>query len=157
MASLKTETVDGWTNMLGQFLSAAMIVFPECNQLKEYKLGYDLVLTMGESAKLKLLTEYHNSLSPYYKRCAEKDPTVFTEENIEILNSLSLREKWLDPSVSDETRDTIWAYVQHLNHLAQLHFGFLENMPTDTMSKIHEKVVAMADRPKKVIALAEIF
>ena len=142
--SLKQQYLDSFIDMLGQFLSACEGVWPECNGLKEYRTGFDVVNSrlLSEDARLaakeKIIDEYYTSLKPYFSRCSAKDPTVFTEESIPILEKVSIREKYLDQGIPDATRDVIWQYVLQLNQLCQIYNGLLNKIPSNVMNKVQE-------------------
>lgn len=138
--SLDTQALDGFCDMLGQFLTACITVWPEDSALKEYKMGYDMMMNpalgaLAQSGKEKLIKEYHDSLSPYFQRCVDKDPTLFTEESIPILEEVHLREKWLS-NISEQTRETIWVYILELNRLCQMHCSLFSKIPGTALEKI---------------------
>ena len=139
--SLSHQSRDGFLDILGQFLDACLVVWPEDAALKDYKAGFTMIMNpalgaIGEQGKDKLVREYHESLSPFYQRAAQKDVTLFTEERIPILEEVNLREKWLDNSISESTRETIWAYVLEMNRLAQMHCSLFSKIPEGAMGRI---------------------
>ena len=153
-SDLNYTTLLGFCDMLKQFLEACGEVWPEDKAIIDYKLKLDLTLNVSASLKKEameyIINRYHNCLTPYYQRCAKRDPTVFTEgylqsEN-EILNALNLRQKWLDNDIDDETRDVVWEYVLELNRYAQLYSGLFARIPKNTLGKIQSTAVSLANQ-----------
>ena len=144
-----TQSLDKFCNMLGQFIDACITVWPEDPALKEYKQGFSMIMnpamgSLGLSGKQKLAQEYYDSLSPFFSRCLEKDVTLFTEENIPILEEVHLREKWLDNSISEQTRETIWAYILELNRLCSMYISLFSRIPSDALNKIQKTADELA-------------
>lgn len=138
--SLNQKSLDEFCDMLGQFLNACLYVWPNDESLNQYKVGFDVIMnpalgSLGNSGKQKLIQEYHDSMSPYYLRCSQKDPTLFTEEHIPILEECNLREKWLS-NISQQTRETIWDYISKLNRLCQMHVSLFSRVPESMLGKI---------------------
>jgi hypothetical protein len=152
---LLETTLVGFTDMVNQFLNALAGVWPECIGIKDYLLKIDLAINnaITPAAKRKamesLIQRYHNSVQPLYGRCATRDPTVFTECDIEFLRPVGLREKWLDGSIDDDTRDCIWEYVLEMNRFAQLYEGLFTKIPTNTLNKIQSTAMDLAARIQK--------
>jgi hypothetical protein len=153
-SDLNYTTLIGFCDMLQQFLEACCEVWPEDKAIIEYKLKLNLALnvsvTMKKRAMESIINQYHDCLTPYYQRCAKRDPTVFTEGYLqsqnEILTALNLREKWLDNSIDDETRDIIWEYVLEMNRYAQLYSGLFARIPKNTLGKIQSTAVGLANQ-----------
>jgi hypothetical protein len=149
---LLETTLLGFTDMVNQFLEALAEVWPECSGIKDYILKIDLAINNAIDAGAKrkamesLIQRYHNSVKPIYGRCANRDPTVFTECNIEFLQPIGLREKWLSESIDDDCRDCIWEYVLEMNRYSQLYEGLFRKIPTNTLNKIQSTAVGLANK-----------
>ena len=149
MSNPNTKSLDKFCNMLGQFIDACITVWPEDAALKEYKQGFAVIMnpalgSLGLSGKQKLAQEYYDSLSPFFQRCVEKDVTLFTEENIPILEEVHLREKWLDNSISEQTRETIWAYILELNRLCSMYISLFSRIPSNALERIQQTADELA-------------
>lgn len=139
------QHLEAFINMMGQFLSACREVWPECNGLKTLELGFNMVNSpMGN--KKEFVKDYYDSLEPYFSRCNERDPTLFTEENIPFLAVVNMRDKWLDESVDDETRDCIWDYILELNKLSQIYCGLFAKIPDATLERIQTLALGIGER-----------
>lgn len=139
------QHLEAFINMMGQFLSACREVWPECNGLKTLELGFNMVNSpMGN--KKEFVKDYYDSLEPYFSRCNERDPTLFTEENIPFLAVVNMRDKWLDESVDDETRDCIWDYILELNKLSQIYCGLFAKIPDATLDRIQTLAMGIGER-----------
>ena len=111
--NLTDTTLQGFTDMLCQFLDACMDVWPEDRTISDYKLKLDLSVNQAVSPALKkaamekVINAYHRCMTPYYARCNQRDPTVFTETNIEMFEEVGLRQKWLDQGIDEDTREAV--------------------------------------------------
>ena len=149
---LMDTTLNGFVEMLTQFLHACSEVWPEDTVIRDYKLKIDLAINQAISpqikkeAMVKLINKWHTSLTPYYQRCAARDPTVFTETNAEVILSINLREKWLDNGIDEETRDCIWEYILEINRYAQLFSGLFSRIPSGTLNKIQSTAMNLANK-----------
>lgn len=139
------QHLEAFIDMMEQFLTACREVWPECNGLETLQLGFNMVKSpMGN--KEEFVKDYYESLEPYFSRCNARDPTLFTEENIPFLAVVNMREKWLDASVDDETRDCIWDYILELNKLAQMYCGLFAKIPDATLERIQTMAQSIAAR-----------
>lgn len=147
---LLLTTLESFFEMLSQFLDACQEVWPEDTNIRDYTLKINLAVTNALSQDLKvtamkrIINEYHACLTPFYDRCAKKDPTVFTECHIEPLEEVGMREKWLDATVDDETRSAIWEYVLEMNKYSQLYAGLFSRIPKQTMGRIQTVAMDLA-------------
>ena len=148
-----TRSLDDFCAMLGQFIDACITVWPEDAALQEYRQGFSVVMnpalgSLGLSGKQKLAQEYYDNMKPFFPRCQQKDVTLFTEENIPILVEVKLREKWLDNSISEGTRETIWAYILELNKRCQIYISFFSRIPSNALNLIQSKADALSQQLK---------
>lgn len=147
---LMETTLLGFTDMLTQFLDATSEVWPEDTVIRDYKLKINLAVNQAISPSLKkeamekLINKWHQYTKPYYQRCAQRDPTVFTETESEMIVAINLREKWLDPGIDEDTRDAIWEYVLEMNKYAQLYSGLFSQIPSNTLGKIQSTAMGLA-------------
>ena len=147
-ADIKTQTLDAFIGMLDQFLTACSEVWPEDTKLSTFRVAFGLIKNpLARSAQEELITDYYNSLRPYFKRCSDRDVTLFTEDNnISFLKEVDMRSKWLDNTVDDETRDVIWEYVLELNKLSQMCVGLFSRIPSATLDRIQQTAVTLAGK-----------
>ncbi len=151
---LKNTTIDAFCDVTHQFIIACTTVWPECNGMNEMKLLFEMTISNAvdkstrEKSKLNLITTWHDNMKPFYSLCAEKNPTMFTEygDNIQLLKDCKIREKWLDSSVDDQTRECIWQYFTEMNRYAQMHCSLFTKIPSNCMSKIETTAMDLADK-----------
>jgi len=149
---LMDTTLLGFADMLTQFLEATSEVWPEDTVIRDYKLKMDLAINQALSPALKreamekVIHKWHTNLTPYYQRCAQRDPTVFTETESEMILAINLRAKWLDPGIDEETRDCVWEYVLEMNRYAQLYSGLFSQIPSNTLGKIQSTAMGLASK-----------
>ena len=154
-ASLKQQTLDSFCDLLRQFAEACIQVWPEDAGLREMKLGFDMAITnaltesLRQTAKEQFIVEYHESMQPFYARCNQRDPTVFTEgSQIEFMRRVNMREKWLDSSIDDDTRDCVWEYILQLNHFSQLYCTLLNRIPEQALTRIQSTAMNIAEQAR---------
>ena len=146
MASeFRSHTLDAFMDMMTQFIQACRGVWPECAGLRAMALGFDM-MTGTPNKKEEFIQDYYSSLEPFFSRCTERDPTLFTEESIPFLSAVQMREKWLDNSVDEETRSIIFDYILELNKLSQMHVGIFSRIPDTTLDRIQQMAQTIAER-----------
>ena len=59
---------------------------------------------------------------------------------------VNMRDKWLDESVDDETRDCIWDYILELNKLSQIYCGLFAKIPDATLDRIQTLAMGIGER-----------
>jgi len=153
--SLKQQTLDSFCDLLGQFADACIAVWPEDAGLREMKLGFDIAITnafsesLRQTAKEQFITEYHDGMKPFYARCNQRDPTVFTEgSQIDFMQHINMREKWLDETIDDTTRDCVWQYILQLNHFSQLYCTLLNRIPEQALTRIQSTAMDIAEQAR---------
>ena len=115
--------------------------------MQTFIMGFQLIKNpLARSAQEELITDYYNNLKPHFKRCSERDVTLFTEDNIAILKEVNMRDKWLDNTVNDETREVIWEYILELNKLSQMCVGLFSQIPSATLDRIQQTAMALAGK-----------
>lgn len=150
---LRAQTLNAFIDLLENFNEACLEVWPECSALREMKLAFDLAVRQGltedlrTAAKEKLIKDYHTAMLPYYDRCSAKDPTVFTEAQIDFLETVNMRSKWLDQgpgAIDEETRECIWEFVLNLNKFANMYEGLFQKIPTNALDRIQNTAMNIA-------------
>lgn len=146
-----------------QFLEAMCEVWPECPEIKKYKLQFDIACVhppqmIALASKRKAVTNYHATMSPHYGRCAQKDDALMMDrslqQDLEILRDLKFYEKWV-PDLHPETKENVWEYITHMNQYANLHsmyskvpegmLGKIENMATSLTGKMESGEMNLQD------------
>ena len=119
------------------------------------KLGFDIAITnafsesLRQTAKEQFITEYHDGMKPFYARCNQRDPTVFTEgSQIDFMQHINMREKWLDETIDDTTRDCVWQYILQLNHFSQLYCTLLNRIPEQALTRIQSTAMDIAEQAR---------
>ena len=152
--NLKRETIDSFCSTVHQFIEQCGNVWPECDGVRELKLLFDMSIVNGltpeaiEKSKLKLITAWHENVKDLYSLVAAKDPTFITEhgERIEMLKDCRIRDKWLDTTIDETTRENIWLYFAEMCKYSQMHFGLFQNIPSNAMSRIESTAMNLAEK-----------
>ena len=119
------DAVGKFTADLDAFLAQLRVVWPHCQALKKVRLEFDVSVTHAFTAEArratqeKLITEWNTELAPFYERIRASDATVFDECQSEIVQSVSMAEKYR--TCNDETKQAIMAWLVQLNDTAQMH------------------------------------
>jgi len=120
------ECRDRFSKYTNEFLNALSGVYPECPgiaalQLK-FKIGVEHATASMRDTNQKMMIEtFHATMQPFYERLTNRDATVFrdAEQSVELLRDLRLSQRWGE--ASPDTRDCIYAYLDHLCSAAKLH------------------------------------
>jgi len=136
-----TKAVAGaFAEMLLQFLDALSDVFPECRKVVQYKLAFNMrLMACGgdqeavENVHTQAITAYHNSMSPYYARCLQRDETLLAED-IDLMRNIDMEYKYT-PDLHEDTKAAIWEYIIKLNEFASIHSMYTQ-IPTGMLSSI---------------------
>lgn len=126
MSSITDKLRTDFIDLLGQFLSALSVTFPECGGVRRLKLELMMACTHALTPELKctaeteIMTQFHEALEPWYAQIEKQDEDFFLNCTSDMLRDVDLPGKWRDPSVSSETRECIWEYVQSLAELLKI-------------------------------------
>lgn len=138
--SSTAAVLNGFIDMLQQFLQALEDVFPECAKVRQYQLALKMRLLMcGENTASRTgvlreaIESYHESMQPYYARCIEHDDSLLSE-NIDIMHNIDMALKWTDDLHSD-TKLAIWEYITKLNEFANI-YAMYAKIPVGMLNSI---------------------
>ena len=150
---------ENFVSYMDQFISALCDVFPECPQMKQMRLKFKMKTSlptraMKISGHRDLITGWHESMSPFYTRCAQKDEGIFADgSSIKLLESLDMAKKWVECDA--DTRECIWDYMLQLNKLSQMHsvyttipqnmVGHIQSMANNIAGKVETGEMALTD------------
>lgn len=136
-----------------QFIEALCEVWPECKELKRYKLKFELACVHPPAAlalpnKREMIRKYHKTMSPHYQRCTAKDETLLmdreAQRGIDILNDIKFYEKWT-PDLHAETKENVWEYILNMNRYSNL-YSLYSNVPSGMMTKIESMATGIASK-----------
>jgi hypothetical protein len=136
-----------------QFIEALGEVWPECPELKRYKLKFDMACvhtpqSLALDNKRKAVARYHATMSPHYVRCTQKDDKLMADrelqQTVDILNDLKFYEKWV-PDLHAETKENVWEYIIHMNQYANL-YSVYSKVPTGMLGKIETMATGIAGK-----------
>ena len=105
-------SVSAFTDMMSQFLVELHKVFPQEKGIKKFMAQLELAKT----ANPRLVVDgFMKGITPYADKISNKDESFLLNEvgNIEFLKDLNLKDNWND-SLSSNTKDAIWQYLQTL-------------------------------------------
>jgi hypothetical protein len=127
-----------FVDMLHQFITALVEVFPECSGIKKYHdLFHEKYLNVDQHKRDVvagvLIRKYHQEASPSFPMCAQKDNRVFAGEH-EVLRDVQLYEKFQN-GLHETTAENIWKFVNKLNEFSRLH-DIYSKVPTNMMKSL---------------------
>ena len=136
-----------------QFIEALCEVWPECNELKRYKLKFELACvhppaSIAIAAKREMVLNYHKTMSPHYQRCTQKDDSLLldraAQQGIDILNDIQFYNKWT-PDLHPETKENVWEYLCNMNRYSNL-YSLYSSVPAGMMGKIENMASGIATK-----------
>lgn len=126
MASLKT-----FLGLLDEFVNELIETFPNEKKLKTYQMKLE---TMKKSNPRMILDKFMETVGPCFQQIVNKDESIILDEKHELVKEMNLKELWLSPQVTPNTKDAIWA---HLNTLCV--FGTTINqIPSNMLENIEQ-------------------
>ena len=139
--NIMDATSDTFADDAAGFLGALFEVWPECPGLRA--ANEKLIATVMSShdgvkrmARRTVITHFHNVMSPYYTRVRANDGSVFIEVSTEgLLASFDMATKWRDPEIDDDTRATIFEWVQRMCDSAEM-YSFYDKVPSGMLSHL---------------------
>ena len=133
------SSVTAFNDMMGQFLAELHKTFPEEKGIKKCMSGFEIMRTSNPRL---VIDGFMASVTPFAEKISAKDDTFFLNEakNLEFLKDVKLEEKWA--SVSQQTKDAIWQYIQTLYMLGTT----ISSIPEDTLSMIEKVAKECADK-----------
>ena len=103
-------SVGAFTEMMNQFLIELVKTFPDEPAIKKYQSTFDL---MKKANSRKCVDVFMNSSRKFQNQIMNKDESFFLNENVDFLKSLNIN-KWWNDSLSENTKNAIWQYLQTL-------------------------------------------
>ena len=103
-------SVGAFTEMMNQFLTELVKTFPDESAIKKYQSTFDL---MKKANPRKCVDVFMNSAIKFQNQIMNKDESFFLNENVDFLKSLNIN-KWWNDSLSENTKNAIWQYLQTL-------------------------------------------
>ena len=133
------SSVNAFNDMMGQFLAELHKTFPEEKGIKKCMSGFEIMRTSNPRL---VIDGFMASVTPFAEKISAKDDTFFLNEakNLDFLKDVKLEEKWA--SVSQQTKDAVWQYVQTLYMLGTT----ISSIPEDTLSMIEKVAKECADK-----------
>ena len=127
-----------FVDMLNQFITALLEVFPECDGIKKYhNLFCEKYSNIDQEKKGVvagvLIRKYHQEASPSFPMCAQKDVRVFLGEH-EVLRDVQLYQKFQN-GLHETTAENIWKFIGKLNEFSKLH-NIYSKVPTNMMQSL---------------------
>ena len=133
------SSVTAFNDMMGQFLAELHKTFPEERGIKKCMSGFEIMRTSNPRL---VIDGFMASVTPFAEKISTKDDTFFLNEakNLDFLKDVKLEEKWM--SVSQQTKDAVWQYIQTLYMLGTT----ISSIPEDTLSMIEKVAKDCADK-----------
>jgi len=127
-----------WNDMMGQFLTELVTTFPEEPAIKKYKTSFELIRKTNPRLAIE---GFMRAIRECQDQIMQKDESFFlsTSNQNEFLAELNIAKHWND-SLSTNTKDAIWQYLQTLSILGTT----LTALPADALSQIENVAESMA-------------
>jgi hypothetical protein len=127
-----------WNDMMGQFLTELVTTFPEEPAIKKYKTSFELIRKTNPRLAIE---GFMRAIRECQDQIMQKDESFFlsTSDQNEFQAELNIAKHWND-SLSSNTKDAIWQYLQTLSILGTT----LTALPADALSQIENVAESMA-------------
>jgi hypothetical protein len=110
-------------------------VFPECEKTQDALAQLEFIEASNmDHMKEVLIRSWYTTMKPYVQACVQKNDNVILRADIDVLDKLDIKAKWSDPDFDQESKDTLWEYVNTLNYLSCL---YNESKPEDVQDLAH--------------------
>lgn len=144
------ETRATFVRYMGEFLSALCDQYPDSSAVQRVRLafgvGIDHAISDGARVECEtnLITEYHESMAPYYDRVAKRDESVMADidANVPFVHDLGIKAMW--SGADPDTKDCIYEYLDLMNRFSRM-YALYRSVPTGLMSHIADAATKMAD------------
>lgn len=127
-------SVSAWCEMMQQFLDELESTLPEEKGISYYKQKYDLVRKTNPRVAVE---KYMARMGPYSQQLMSKDEKFFLDDCSEedgFIDKINLRHHWKSGTLSANTKDAIWQYLQTLYVLGTT----ITAIPQDALNMIED-------------------
>lgn len=133
-------SVSAFNDMMTQFLVELHKTFPQEKGIKKFMAQFDLLKVTNPKMAVD---GFMSGISPYSDKISQKDESFMLEdlENIEYLSELNFKDHW-NASLSTNTKDAIWQYIQTLYMLGTT----ITAIPSETLAMIENIAKECADK-----------
>ena len=125
------SSVQAFNSVMEEFLNELQETFPEEKKIKAY---YNSFLTLKKVNQRKVLDTFMNEISKHSEKIVNKDESYFLNSEDEFIKSINIG-KWWNDTLSSNTKDAIWQYLNTLYVLGST----IKTIPSEMLSSI-EKV-----------------
>lgn len=133
--------------LMEEFLQGLHEVFPECQETaKQLKLFRSEVLSSFEGEH-RFVVKWHKQMKPLYELADHKDPSFWSHSSsLPYIGSIHLQKKFEDPGLSEESRASMWEFIDKLNRLSRIYnavptkmLSHLENTALQVVNKVQQE------------------
>lgn len=124
--------------MLKELLTDLTGVFPECDATKMALSYYETMVIPFVDVQEQFMEEWHKQMSPYYAAIQQRNADALFTAEIPIINKLTLREKWSNPTFDEASRSALWEYFDQLNSYVKVKKGIPTGMMNNMQSLAQE-------------------
>ena len=98
-----------FNQLVDEFFRELIEMFPEQTKIR---VNYNIFQTICKTNMRKPCNDFMLGSVPYLEKICMKDETFFTsKDKPSLLHSMNI-EKWWTPDLSENTKNTIWKYIQ---------------------------------------------
>ena len=129
-------SVSAFNDMMEQFITELVQTFPEERGIKKYHSSFDL---LRKTNPRKCVEAFMTAIAPHVTKITTKDDS-FLFENVDFMNEINIKKHWT-PELSQNTKDSIWQYLQTLYMLGMT----ITSIPSETLDMIESVAKKCAD------------
>lgn len=150
ISQVDEATLNNFTNYVEQFLQACCSVWPEsdnlCKVLLKWQLKYgSMASNVTIAEKKEMLDKWHANMSPYYDFVRRRDSSFMAKLDPSEMHGVDICALFHDKSINQQTRDTFWDYLSHINRVVQMG-SIVSSCPGTVMSKITSVASGIAEQ-----------
>lgn len=117
--------------------------FPACDKLPQKKtLLEGIAGPAGEAIRKMMIQEWYTHTRPHAKGIANKDHGIFKKlKDAPFVGDIRLDKKWKDKTLSMQSRDALWTYIQNLTAMSEIQCGEATVPPElEAVERLRKKV-----------------
>jgi len=141
------ERRDLCCRLMEEFLVNLAEVFPECKKTVTQLDHFRTRVLVSDDLKHQFVKEWHRVMRPLYELADAKDNAFWAStQNLPVIGCIHLQQKFNDPGLTDESRRSMWEFIDRLNRLTRIYnavptnmLNHLERTATEVVSRIQNE------------------
>ena len=141
------ERRDLCCRLMEEFLVNLVEVFPECQKTATQLDHFRTRVMVSDELKHQFVKEWHRTMRPLYELADTKNNDFWAStQNLPVIGCIHLQQKFNDPGLTNESRQSMWEFIDRLNRLTRIYnavpanmLNHLEQTATEVVSRIQNE------------------